>query len=545
MKSRSERVEDKRKQNHRTRGRHSKSVFAKIKSWYTEGNIQICKHWVPQVRACYDGDKRIETGYPSYLSDSSWVVGFRLTGWATNCFFVRETCLTSSTRMNANMEGRKETMTCLHTVVKVSTNRGIQKVDCHRVRVLSCFMSYNEQTDTHKACSKQITPWTEEEHGKHRNVKCLPHKSSCLSKAYCEEKRIEPLYGSHSSSNRWPSYKAHINTGTSSTKYSPEILRTTLTARNTAQYQIRICNPQTCIPKNQLLWHFVIPLPMAGVWREAGRREEEISREAEGSSMISQYDLSMLCAVYMRLGRGHLWGMNKWPPGSEGTLGAWAEVKDPWTEGVLKEFLATVGLKFVKTVTHQSISCPASKSSRKHFTWCFFARLFPFGFLCCSLVGFYVKSLVQHTIGSSQQLRQLKDQILIMKAFWVVLVLVLWFGEWRIVTPAVSGWLPIVHWKSLMDSFQQLSKVWSTRIGWLTGIEIQTETNVEQAAAAKVFSTTLDLYSIQALAKESGDTFCSSKVSGTARGGTCAGRFHPEGVAQLKTLRVTIECVSK
>ena len=96
-----------------------------------------------------------------------------------------------------------------------------------------------------------------------------------------------------------------------------------------------------------------------------------------------------------------------------------------------------------------------------------------------------------------------------------------------------------------MDSFQQLSKVWSTRIGWLTGIEIQTETNVEQAAAAKVFSTTLDLYSIQALAKESGDTFCSSKVSGTARGGTCAGRFHPEGVAQLKTLRVTIECVSK
>ena len=93
-------------------------------------------------------------------------------------FFVRETCLTSSTRMNANMEGRKETMTCLHTVVKVSTNRGIQKVDCHRVRVLSCFMSYNEQTDTHKACSKQITPWTEEEHGKHRNVKCLPHNAT-------------------------------------------------------------------------------------------------------------------------------------------------------------------------------------------------------------------------------------------------------------------------------------------------------------------------------------------------------------------------------
>lgn len=100
----------------------------------------------------------------------------------------------------------------------------------------------------------------------------------------------------------------------------------------------------------------------------------------------------------------------------------------------------------------------------------------------------------------------------------------------------------------IIDSFQQLGKVWSTRIGWLTGDKIQTEPPLNRQQQPKVFSTTLDLYSFQAIAsiaKESGDTLCSSKVSGTARGGACPGRFHPDGVAQLKTLRVAIECVFK
>lgn len=302
---------------------------------------------------------------------------------------------------------------------------------------------------------------------------------------------------------------------------------------------------------------------MAGVWREAGRREEEISWEAEGSSMIAQYDLSMLYAVYMRFGRGqcifHQW-MNKCLPGSEGTLGAWAEVKDAWTEGFL-DVLGYGGLKFRKTLTH--VSHVPLTSLQKTFTWCFRETVTHLG--PCSLVGFFTTERAWYRcnwllrlgmIGIvhasefeglgflfAQKLRQLKDQILIMKA-----ALFSGAGVGAVVWRDASRrrrriqLMPIVHGLSLIH-FNNLARCGQLGLdGWLA---IRFKPNQQRP---KVFSTTLDLYSFQAIAsiaKESGDTFCSSKVSGTARGGACPGRFHPDGVAQLKTLRVAIECVFK
>ena len=204
---------------------------------------------------------------------------------------------------------------------------------------------------------------------------------------------------------------------------------------------------------------------MAGVWREAGRREEEISWEAEGSSMISQYDLSMLYAVYMRLGRGqcifHQW-MNKCLPGSEGTLGAWAEVKDAWTEGFL-DVLGYGGLKFRKTLTH--VSHVPLTSLQKTFTWCFRETVTHLG--PCSLVGFFTTErawcFASEWLGSCTRvsLRVWASFLLsnwgnLRTRFWswrqpflVVLVLVLWFGEMPHAVDAVSSWCPLYidyHW---------------------------------------------------------------------------------------------------
>ena len=116
---------------------HPKSVFAKIKSWYTQGNTQNRKALDTtdaRIMLKTNALKQVTIGYPSY-SNSNWVVCFHLTGWA------------SFTSTNANIEGTKEFMTCLQTIVMFPTNMGMGdgmgKVDCHRICVLSCFMSSN------------------------------------------------------------------------------------------------------------------------------------------------------------------------------------------------------------------------------------------------------------------------------------------------------------------------------------------------------------------------------------------------------------------
>ena len=223
---------------------------------------------------------------------------------------------------------------------------------------------------------------------------------------------------------------------------------------------------------------------MAGVWREAGRREEEISWEAEGSSMIAQYDLSIyalwgLYAVWS--GSVHLSSVDEQVP-SRQRRNAWSM---SWSQRRLDwriSWCSWLRWTEVQEDSDSCISCPANKSSKNihlMFSW----DCYTFGSLLIGWVLYNRKSLVLRLgmIGIvhasefeglgflfAQQLRQLKDQILIMKA-----ALFSGAGVGAVVWRDASRrrrriqLMPVVHWLSLIH-FNNLARCGQLGLdGWL------------------------------------------------------------------------------
>ena len=220
---------------------------------------------------------------------------------------------------------------------------------------------------------------------------------------------------------------------------------------------------------------------MAGVWREAGRREEEISWEAEGSSMIAQYDLSMLYARFIYdiyavwSGSVHLSSVDEQVP-SRQRRNAWSM---SWSQRRLDwriSWCSWLRWTEVQEDSDSCISCPANKSS-KNIHLIFFWDCYAFGSL---LIGWVLyESLRQKELGTDAigcfasewlgsctavlrlvSLRVWASFLLsnwgnLRTRFWswrqpfLVLVLVLWVGEMPHAVDAVSSWCPLYidyHW---------------------------------------------------------------------------------------------------